>query len=250
MESSLTNSNRQTPATVIRLPENTAGRDFCVGDIHGMYDLLEQLLASVNFDSKADRLISVGDLVDRGPASARALYYLNQSWFYPIRGNHEQMLIDCHENPDDLEMLGIWQRNGGNWWANQPTAMQHALYRRMRRLPLAMEVPTQRGMVGIVHADVPEGMNWQDFTAALIKGHKEITSHALWSRLRVRNAESSRPVEGIQEIYCGHNIVHTPVSAGNIHFIDTGAYLGRDGKLTIIDIRQGPDYRYSLASAK
>lgn len=35
---------------VLKLPKNTEGRDFVVGDIHGAYDLLDQALEEVKFD--------------------------------------------------------------------------------------------------------------------------------------------------------------------------------------------------------
>ena len=50
-----------------QLPENTQGRDFLIGDLHGYYQALMQALEEVAFDPDTDRLISVGDLIDRGP---------------------------------------------------------------------------------------------------------------------------------------------------------------------------------------
>jgi serine/threonine protein phosphatase 1 len=50
-----------------KLPANTQGTDYVVGDLHGCFKLLERLLADVQFDKANDRLFSVGDLADRGP---------------------------------------------------------------------------------------------------------------------------------------------------------------------------------------
>ena len=48
-----------------------------VGDIHGQYDLLMEQLAQQHFDpSKGHLLVSVGDLVDRGPDSLKTLELL------------------------------------------------------------------------------------------------------------------------------------------------------------------------------
>ena len=55
-----------------RFERNARGRDFVVGDVHGHFDTLERLLEAVDFDASADRLFSVGDLVNRGPASERS----------------------------------------------------------------------------------------------------------------------------------------------------------------------------------
>jgi serine/threonine protein phosphatase 1 len=98
---------------VLRFPLNDQGRDFVVGDIHGMFQHLTQLLDKIGFDEEHDRLFSVGDLVDRGPESKRALEWLDKPWFYACRGNHEQFAIDS----DDPEQLDVWVNyNGGEWW--------------------------------------------------------------------------------------------------------------------------------------
>jgi len=52
--------------------ENREGRDFVVGDIHGMFGHLRMLLKQVSFDAEVDRLFSVGDLVDRCPGFSPA----------------------------------------------------------------------------------------------------------------------------------------------------------------------------------
>lgn len=49
------------------LSPNLKGKDYVVGDIHGCYSLLYTKLTQLGFDFSKDRLISVGDLCDRGP---------------------------------------------------------------------------------------------------------------------------------------------------------------------------------------
>lgn len=55
------------PPAIQRLPRNERGRDFVIGDLHGCFDELMLLMQHVRFDMTVDRLIAVGDLVDRGP---------------------------------------------------------------------------------------------------------------------------------------------------------------------------------------
>lgn len=71
-----------------RLAANSAGRDFVVGDLHGQYDLLMGELDRAGFDRDTDRLICVGDLVDRGPQSVECLSLLREPWFFAVLGNH------------------------------------------------------------------------------------------------------------------------------------------------------------------
>ena len=93
-----------------RFARNAAGRDFVVGDIHGMFPALRELLARAGFDEECDRLFSVGDLIDRGPRSREALEWLAQPWFHAVRGNHEQLLLDSddrvHPGPLDPPQRG------------------------------------------------------------------------------------------------------------------------------------------------
>lgn len=52
-----------------------AKRTIVVGDIHGCYRELMLLLEKVKYDENEDALISAGDLVDRGPDSARVVKF-------------------------------------------------------------------------------------------------------------------------------------------------------------------------------
>lgn len=68
-------------------------RTIVVGDVHGCADELEDLLDRLAFAS-GDRLIFVGDLVARGPASLRVLDIARATGALIVRGNHEQKLLD------------------------------------------------------------------------------------------------------------------------------------------------------------
>lgn len=84
-----------------------------VGDLHGCNTLLMEKLDEVGFDTSRDLLISVGDLTDRGEENVECLALLNQSWFRAVRGNHEQMMLDCllYDGND-----AHWVMNGGSWF--------------------------------------------------------------------------------------------------------------------------------------
>lgn len=236
------------PSAVVSVQRNTDGRDFVVGDIHGMFACLEKLLDSIHFDPDRDRLFSVGDLIDRGPSSHLTPYYLLKPWFHAIRGNHEDMLIRHCESPDDSDLYEQWMANGGSWWEHIKAPLDQEIYRCLRRLPLAMEVETRLGPVGIVHADIPIGSDWPGFLAALSAGDPETLKTALWSRQRAYLWRIAGPVAGAHNIYCGHTMVETPRSAGNVHFIDTGACYPRLGRLTAVELGQGVKSATSVAA--
>ena len=77
------------------------GRKILVGDIHGCLATFLKLLNQVKLNIELDKLYLLGDYVDRGPNSKGVIdeiISLKEKGYivYPIRGNHEQMLISDH----------------------------------------------------------------------------------------------------------------------------------------------------------
>lgn len=69
-----------------------AGRTIVVGDIHGCYDELEDMLAAVSFGPD-DRLVSVGDLITKGPKDREVLdRFMSDPQFSAVMGNHDLAL--------------------------------------------------------------------------------------------------------------------------------------------------------------
>src|SRR5437016_3989570 len=75
-------------------------KTFVVGDIHGRCAQLKGLLDLLPRDKFADKLVFLGDLIDRGPDVPGSVeHVLNLCRADPekiicLRGNHEQMLLD------------------------------------------------------------------------------------------------------------------------------------------------------------
>jgi diadenosine tetraphosphatase ApaH/serine/threonine PP2A family protein phosphatase len=69
-----------------------ASRTIVIGDIHGCYDELEDMLAEVCFAAD-DRLISVGDLITKGPKNREVLErFMSEPQFSAVLGNHDLAL--------------------------------------------------------------------------------------------------------------------------------------------------------------
>lgn len=91
-------------------------RQIFIGDIHGCFDTLKKLIASI-CPSAGDSLIFTGDYIDRGPDSFNVIKYLislNSHISFDcvfLKGNHEQMMIDTMEAGGGI---GLWYPNGGD----------------------------------------------------------------------------------------------------------------------------------------
>lgn len=155
---------------------------YAVGDIHGRYDLLKDLLAQVLVDAQgraAGRrpvLVLLGDYVDRGPQSAEVVEAL--TWLqgrrdleiHVLKGNHEQALL---EFLDDPERGGPWLGFGGaetlaSYGVAVPSGPQELVAARdalLARMPAAhlrrlqsLETLLVIGDYAFVHAGVRPGV--------------------------------------------------------------------------------------------
>lgn len=223
---------------VRRLPLNDHGRDFVIGDVHGAYDLVKKGMRAVSFDRSRDRLFVVGDLIDRGPGSDRVVEFLAQPYVHAVRGNHDHFFCDL--TLEEVRTLANVNFSGMRWAAEQEDDRVLAVQSALRQLPVAIEVQTARGLVGLVHADVPPGMSWQEFVARLERGDDDALQCAVESRDRIQSRNDSG-VSGIGRVFVGHTVQWDgPRRLGNVFAIDTGAVFqeldtGR-GALTIASL--------------
>jgi serine/threonine protein phosphatase 1 len=91
------------------------GRFFAISDIHGCFDTFYELLIRRIDLSRTDKLILLGDYIDRGDKSKEVvdlILDLKKKDFdiKPLSGNHEAMLVESYHNP---EMLPLWYINSG-----------------------------------------------------------------------------------------------------------------------------------------
>ena len=236
------------PFTVRKLSLNQQGRDFVVGDIHGCYDLVLDALREAGFNTRRDRLLSLGDTVDRGPDSPRALAFLRQPWVHAVRGNHEDMFLELYAEdgvpPHPHAVEFITGRNGMGWWRDLSEGMRDDMIAEFRKMPVSIEVETARGTVGLVHADVPDGLSWHEFTRAVENGDTNVVHRAVWGRDRISSKDTSG-VQGIGRVFVGHTPVSGARRLGNVYHVDTGAVFGvlrggpEHGHLTLAHVACG-----------
>ena len=219
------------------LPVNLVGKDWFVGDIHGHFKRLSRDLDRVGFRKTQDRLICVGDLMDRGPQSEQSVEWLEQPWFFSVRGNHDDLFLKWRKlknTPEKQMQFGeaTWFKNGGRWILRTKEDVQQQLEKAILRLPYILVVPDKNGsLVAAVHSNLPTGSRWPD----LMNLSPRLLEQATWNRQRTENGGS--PIEGLDAVVCGHTFMTHPAWIGHFYHIDTGGWR-RDGHFSIISIDQ------------
>lgn len=240
---------------VQKLPANAVGRDFVVGDLHGCLEQLDELLRVVGFNSAVDRLLSVGDLVDRGPNSMECLQLLGKPWFHSVMGNHEQLMLGCFMPclykdlpPDtDSDIGTTFIANGGAWAFNEvgrdrrPSPEFSRLLRMALELPQVLVVGEGSERYNIVHADLAkwvwgksqDGLSvWKDGELdAMVKPYlsrKDLPGFR-WSRVLMEMWRQDPLVDemapGLSLTFCGHTVAPLVRSVWSHVCLDTGAFL-------------------------
>lgn len=253
----------------VELPPNTKGRDFIVGDLHGRADRLMQGMDLVDFQPDQDRLIAVGDLIDKGRDGEALLRTLQtESWFVSVLGNHEAMMREAERG--DHRYWVEWARNHNQWALHVSPAVMKELLAIVDRMPVALELPLADGRrIGVIHGEVPPESSWEIVRSARAGKHEAwdydantVGGSLLWGRrrakagyrtrlnprgkalpaaTRVRTWQALQPVPGIDLVVAGHTRIGLPAMpmvATNCVFLETAAFLPQ-GWLTLLDPLNG-----------
>lgn len=193
-------------------------RIYAVGDIHGCYDKLLELIDKMDIDFEADTLVFLGDYIDRGPQSFEVVAYLAElkqrySNTIFLKGNHEEMLEKYLSGEDRITYLV----NGGQQtlesYMNRPRpegepAIPSTHLEFFKSLRIYYE--TQNYI--FVHAGLKNKVPLE----------KQKTEDLLWIR---RRFIESKYDYGKMVVF-GHTPLHEPLLLPNKIGIDTGAVYG------------------------
>lgn len=194
---------------------------YVISDIHGYLSRMFDVLREANFDWDNDELYVLGDMIDRGPESAQALYWAVEEApdnVHFLLGNHEDMayvgLFRISDNVpiDDILYGDPWSYNGGYKTLNDCREFYgsdwcHKAANWIRELPLYYII---NGKL-LVHAGLCEGglrlgddyiENGCDITIT-IPGIEtpQWSQHLLWIRERWLVNQNSYPYD----IIFGHS---------------------------------------------
>ncbi|EHU1527932.1 metallophosphoesterase [Acinetobacter baumannii] len=216
------------------------GKLYAVGDIHGCYNLLMNRLKEIGFDFDNDLLVAVGDLVDRGTQNQECVNLIDQPWFTSVKGNHEDLTIMGLFNPSYYQ---CHIQNGGEWFYELEYTTQQDIVKKLKTLPIALEVNHNGKKFGFVHGHIEQN-DWNDFKAELdifdqaqyIINHKRFPSEiAMWGRERLdTDNQQYTHVNGVDAVIMGHTVTQKPCKRDNCYWIDTGAV--HWGTITILDL--------------
>jgi len=98
---------------------------FAIGDIHGCANKLYALMEKIPIDYANDKLVFIGDYIDRGPQSVEVVTYLvDLKRHHPdiifLKGNHEDMLQNYLQGTDRLTYLYNGGQHTLDSYLNQP----------------------------------------------------------------------------------------------------------------------------------
>lgn len=196
-------------------------RTIVVGDIHGCYDELEDMLAEVRF-GVGDRLVSVGDLITKGPKSREVLdRFMSEPQFSAVMGNH------------DLALRRRW--NGEKFTLKDSQKPTHKQLKKDKKhyvsylnsLPFMIDLGTHL----VVHAGVRPGVALQSQTT------EDLTE--LRSLGRDRTARDGTPwyevYDGEKIVLFGHWPAPEPRRGKRAIGLDTGCVYGNELTAYIIE---------------
>ena len=255
------------------LPRNVKGRDFVVGDLHGHRALLEQELNKLGFDPSGDRVLSVGDLIDRGPESLATLSLIEQPWFHAVLGNHELMLLNfLHCYASRLHSRKSYPYGGGEWISEAISKSRKVVMRladAVAALPLAIHVEGDVPF-NVTHADLhsigPRKHN--PLSGSAIGVHKadiitssrdKISAALKTDLLDLRFAQhavriSPTPLGELPITYVGHSPIHHVTVHNSYVYIDQGVCArtskrAADAPPTVLDHRKFAYWLGGVATA-
>ncbi|MDB5580693.1 MAG: hypothetical protein JWR80_5869 [Bradyrhizobium sp.] len=229
-------SDESIPALAVRI--------YAIGDIHGRLDLLDRAIAAIERDVEGHGgkalTVTLGDYVDRGPASRGVLDRLSVNPFptpyIALRGNHELMMEAFVADPKlgpqwrdfgGLETLHSYGLSAGRFlmgrnYAAAAKELGEALMPHIGFLQ-SLKNSYSHGKYFLCHAGVKPGVPLD----------KQAHHDLLWIRSEFLESE----INFGKIVVHGHTPVERPDVRANRINIDTGAYA--TGELTCVVLDEG-----------
>lgn len=218
-----------------RLPP-CPGRTLLIGDVHGCAEELHTLIEAFSPQS-GDRLIAVGDLINRGPDSPGVLQLVRMYQIQPILGNHEERMLSAFlgNNPDVLKAR------------DRPTfdTLEADDWHWISEWPHILTIPSLNALV--VHGGFDPSLDWreQDRTTLLTTQVLDATGRPAKRSDAPSGIPWAENWKGPEHVYYGHTPRPHPLLHPFATGLDTGCVYGET--LTAVSL---PDFEFFRVHAR
>ncbi|ETI45137.1 hypothetical protein F441_10147 [Phytophthora nicotianae CJ01A1] len=228
------------PAVVHHVADDVAAstRLILIGDVHGCFNELQLLLDACNFSPQNDRLMFVGDLVNKGTKNLDVVRFVRDSGSLCVRGNHDDAALSAFYQ---------WVRGGrvpGSAKYPYVEQFQPEDVEFLEQLPFSVSLPNH-GNIIVVHAGVVPEVELEDqrpvdlYKMRFVQREKAGDDTSKWMALEKKKFKSDTGGEpemwakvwnGPRHVYFGHAASAGLQQESFATGLDTGCCYGR--KLT------------------
>jgi len=202
-------------------------KTYTIGDIHGGYKALKQVLERAKFDKDKDTLISLGDVCDgwsQTPQCIELLMEIKNLVF--VMGNHDFWLDEWfkfHATPD------VWTKQGGKATIDAYIRNKELVIKHRGFFKNAVKFYRDDKNRIYVHG----GFNQEE------EPEKTDLEYCMWDRTFWSNRHNyTEDIKNCSEVIVGHTSIYRfskkPLNIRNIWFMDTGG--GCEGKLSLMNV--------------
>ena len=227
-----------------------------VGDIHGAYKPLIDVLSKANFNPEEDMLYAVGDYCDSWPQTKEVVDYLmSLKNFEGVLGNHDDWFVDWMrsivEQNDRENVNPGWYHQGGKATYDNYCKLSRKKIAEHYYFLSSMKPYIIADDVLIVHGGCELNVPIENQDSFDLMWDRDLIRNSLYDYLMDKDPESIAP---FSKIILGHTQTDSfkyflqnwnfpkektvdflaPFNYGGVWDIDTGA--GWSGKLTVMDI--------------
>lgn len=212
------------------------GRTLIIGDVHGCLDELKSIIKQFSPKSK-DRILTVGDLINRGPKNPGTIKFAKNHKIRSVLGNHEKKLLFAWKT-GDKSRLNLESRK-------TLKALDDASLEWIASWPHIFNIPSLNALV--VHGGFLPNRKWKDQAASDVT-FVQVIDHRGHPLKRSMNQDAQPWADfwtGKKHVFYGHTPRPHPLLHAKATGLDTGCVYGY--YLTAVSL---PDFTFYKTPAQ